>query len=76
MSGGLSPVVVDCTATDGTVPALLFALEQTRKIVLANKKPLTVQQEVYDERIRAGVTTGANGWIEHAGRQPVVQHCP
>lgn len=58
LSGGLAPVIVDCTATDGTVPALLSALEQQYKIVLANKKPLTVQQEVYDRLTRAGLTTG------------------
>jgi homoserine dehydrogenase len=53
-----APVVVDCTATDVTVPALLYSLEQGYKIVLANKKPLTLQQEVYDRLTRAGATTG------------------
>ncbi len=51
-------VVVDCTATETTVPALLFALDHGYKIVLANKKPLTVAQEVYDRLTRAGVTNG------------------
>lgn len=54
----LSPrtVVVDCTATDATVPALLAALEAGCKVVLANKKPLTVQMEVYNRLTRAGAT--------------------
>jgi aspartokinase/homoserine dehydrogenase 1 len=50
--------VVDCTASDDTVPALLYSLEQGYKLVLANKKPLSLQQEVYDRLTRAGVTTG------------------
>lgn len=58
-SQSLAPVVVDCTATAGTVPALLYALEQNSKVVLANKKPLTVEQEVYNRLSRAGLTTGA-----------------
>jgi homoserine dehydrogenase len=49
-------VVVDCSATDQTTPALLFALSRGYKVVLANKKPLTIQQEVYDRLTRAGDT--------------------
>ena len=41
-------VVVDCTASDDTVDALLLALERGCQVVLANKKPLTVVQDVYD----------------------------
>ena len=41
-------VVVDCTASDETVDALLRALERGYQVVLANKKPLTVEQDVYD----------------------------
>ncbi len=41
-------VVVDCTASDETVDALLGALELGYQVVLANKKPLTVVQDVYD----------------------------
>ena len=57
-SNRLSPrtVVVDCTATEATVPALLLAVDAGCKVVLANKKPLTVQQEVYNRLTRAGVT--------------------
>lgn len=54
-------VVVDCTATDQTVSALLFALEQGYKIALANKKPLTTDQEVYDRLTRAGATEKEGG---------------
>ena len=41
-------VVVDCTASDDTAGALLLALERGYQVVLANKKPLTVVQDVYD----------------------------
>ena len=41
-------VVVDCTASDRTVDGLLLALERGSQVVLANKKPLTVVQDVYD----------------------------
>ena len=58
-AGPLAPhtVVVDCTATEATIPALLMALDAGCKMVLANKKPLTVQQEVYNRLTRAGVTS-------------------
>ena len=58
-AGPLAPhtVVVDCTATEATIPALLMALDAGCKLVLANKKPLTVQQEVYHRLTRAGVTS-------------------
>ncbi|MCY4080850.1 MAG: hypothetical protein OXF54_11440 [Caldilineaceae bacterium] len=46
-------VVVDCTASDGTAGALLLALERGCQVVLANKKPLTVVQDVYDEISRS-----------------------
>jgi homoserine dehydrogenase len=65
-------VVVDCTATTETVPALLFALERKYKVVLANKKPLTIDQEVYNRLTRAGATgVSAGGEVvatRHAGR--------
>ena len=41
-------VVVDCTASDETVDALFLALRRGYQVVLANKKPLTVGQDVYD----------------------------
>ncbi len=49
-------IVLDTTATDATTPALLAALEMGHSIVLANKKPLTTDQEVYDRLTRADVT--------------------
>lgn len=49
-------IVVDTTATDATVPALLEALAGGHAVVLANKKPLSIEQEVYDRLTRAGVT--------------------
>lgn len=49
-------IIVDCTATETTAPALLAALAQGYRAVLANKKPLTIQQEVYDRLTRAGGT--------------------
>lgn len=51
-------IVVDCTASTKTVPALLRALECGASVVLANKKPLTLTQEVYNRLTRAGVTSG------------------
>jgi len=54
-------VVVDCTATERTAPALLDALDAGYKIVLANKKPLTIDQEVYNRLTRAGATEGPMG---------------
>lgn len=56
VAGRPGAVVVDCTATERTAPALLFALERGYKIALANKKPLTVEQEVYERLTRAGGT--------------------
>ncbi len=50
-------VVVDCTASDSTVDALLLALKRGQQVVLANKKPLTVVQDVYD---------GISGSLGHA----------
>src|SRR3954454_8413632 len=62
IAGRSGTVVVDCTATEATVSALLFARDQQYKIVLANKKPLTIHQEVYDRLTSAGGTNGgANG---------------
>lgn len=45
----LGVIVVDCTASDATAPALRWALEHGGGIVLANKKPLTQSQERYDQ---------------------------
>jgi homoserine dehydrogenase len=64
VAGRPGAIVVDCTATDATVPALLYSLEQGYKLVLANKKPLTIQQEVYHRLTRAGGTQGPR----HLGR--------
>jgi len=57
MAGRVGTVVVDCTATEGTVPALLFSRDRQYKIVLANKKPLTTDQEVFNRLTQAGATT-------------------
>lgn len=59
IAGRPNTIVVDCTATETTAPALIAALERGYRIVLANKKPLTIEQEVYDRLTRAGAT--ANG---------------
>lgn len=40
-------VVVDCTASEASIPALIFALERGYRIALANKKPLTVEESIY-----------------------------
>jgi homoserine dehydrogenase len=60
-------IVVDCTASAATVPALTLALESGYRIVLANKKPLTVEQEVYD-RLTSATAPVATGRVRHLGR--------
>lgn len=56
--GASGTLIVDCTATDATTAALDEALANGAKIVMANKIPLTSQQEVYNRLTRAGVTDG------------------
>lgn len=68
IAGRADAVVVDCTASVETVPALLWALERGYRIVMANKKPLTVEQEVYDRLTNAGATGSATGRARHLGR--------
>ena len=53
-AGRPGTVVVDCTASDATVEALFAALDRGCQVVLANKKPLTVAQAVYDRLNRIG----------------------
>ncbi|MDE0068999.1 MAG: hypothetical protein OXO48_04755 [Caldilineaceae bacterium] len=53
-AGRPGAVVVDCTASDETLDALFLALERGYQVVLANKKPLTAAQKVYDRLIRIG----------------------
>ena len=48
IAGRAGALVVDCTASDATLPGLLYALDRRYKIVLANKKPLTGAQDTYD----------------------------
>ena len=59
VAGRPNTVVVDCTATAATVPALQQAVAQGYKIALANKIPLTVEQEIYDRLTRAGAPAEA-----------------
>ena len=61
IAGKPGAIVVDCTATEATAPVLIGALAQGYRVVLANKKPLTIQQEVYDRLTRAGVTGSGCG---------------
>jgi len=56
ITGLRGTIVVDCSATDRTIPALIYALNRHYKVVLANKKPLTADQEAYDRLTRAGAT--------------------
>ena len=63
-------IVVDCTASDATVPALLLAIDTGCKVVLANKVPLTVQQEDYYRLTTAGATQrdlGRSRWETTVG---------
>jgi aspartokinase/homoserine dehydrogenase 1 len=52
-------VVVDCTATDATVPALLASVRRGLKVVCANKKPFTGPQVEYDELTTTTTATTA-----------------
>lgn len=49
-------IVADVTATDSTVPALLFARERGYGVVLANKPPLAGDQTVFDALVSGGRT--------------------
>ncbi|MCB0064865.1 MAG: hypothetical protein KDE19_22225, partial [Caldilineaceae bacterium] len=69
IAGRDGAVVVDCTASDNTVPALTTALDRGYSIALANKKPLTVNQEVYTRLTSAGATRNRDGTV-----QPAVRH--
>ncbi|MEM7129512.1 MAG: homoserine dehydrogenase [Chloroflexota bacterium] len=63
-------VVVDCTATEATVSALTLAIDMGQKVALANKIPLTVQQEVYSRLTTAGATErdlGRSRWETTVG---------
>ena len=49
IAGRSGALVVDCTASDATLSGLLYALDRRYKVVLANKRPLTGTQDVYDQ---------------------------
>lgn len=68
IAGRDGAIVVDCTASEDTVSALLFALGRRYKIVLANKKPLTVGQDIYDLLTGASEDEGAQRAPRHLGR--------
>lgn len=68
IAGRTDAVVVDCSASAETVPALRLALERGYRIAMANKKPLTVEQEVYDRLTNAGATASTTGYARHLGR--------
>ncbi len=54
IAGRSGALVVDCSASEATLPGLLYALDCGYKVVLANKKPLTVDQDAYDALARPG----------------------
>jgi aspartokinase/homoserine dehydrogenase 1 len=61
-SGGA--IVVDCTASDATLPALLHAAASpSMRVVMANKKPVTASLQAWDglcgPRVRFESTVGA-----------------
>jgi len=58
-AGRPGAVVVDCTSSDETLEALCLALERGYQVVLANKKPLTAAQDVYDRLNRVGGAASA-----------------
>jgi homoserine dehydrogenase len=54
MAGREGAIVVDCSASEATVPALLTALDRGYQIAMANKKPLTVEYAIYQRIVRGG----------------------
>ncbi len=63
-AGREGSIVVDCTASDDTCPALLTALGLGYGVVLANKRPLTASLATYRQlvaspRLRYEATVGA-----------------
>lgn len=73
MAGREGAIVVDCTATTDTVGALTVALARGYRIVLANKKPLTVEQEIYTRLTSAPIAERRKGEaieppVRHLGR--------
>jgi homoserine dehydrogenase len=63
----LHTIVVDCSASDRTAELLITSLKNGSGVVLANKKPLTLSQSIYDQlyqssgriRLRYESTCGA-----------------
>ena len=62
---GLGPgtVVVDCSATDATVPLLIRAVTGGQKVVSANKKPFSGPQADYDA-LRGPASCGRDDFRE------------
>ena len=62
---GLGPgtVVVDCSATDATVPLLISAVTGGQKVVSANKKPFSGPQADYDA-LRGPASRGRDDFRE------------
>ncbi len=61
IAGRGDALVVDCTASEATIPGLLYALERKYRVVMANKKPLTADQETYDLFVSAAATNRSKG---------------
>jgi homoserine dehydrogenase len=64
-------IVVDCTAEDSAASALLACLEHGCKLVMANKKPMTSDQDQFDRFHHAGLRAAsrkagvsANWWVK------------
>ena len=53
-AGHADAIIVDCTATEDTIPALLKAVEAGLKVVSANKKPFASEQSVFERLTSAG----------------------
>jgi homoserine dehydrogenase len=58
IAGRSNALVVDCSSSESTLPGLLYALERGYKVVLANKKPLTTDQDAYNFIVTAGHVDG------------------
>ena len=68
IAGRPGAIVVDCSASDATLPGLLFALERNYRVVMANKKPLTGDQEIYDLFVSAGASASSNAATRELGK--------
>ena len=67
-------IVVDCTASRETVPALLLAMERSYQVALVNKIPLTVEMETYDRLTGVGAAVAGSAENSRSMGQPLTRN--